>query len=272
MAPPKNETAVVLRGLPVTSIGDLQTIGQCIAQSGMFGVTTPSAGLVVAATCYQQGLSLLEFSRTYHVIQGRPSMRADAMLAEFRKRGGKYKIVENSVTRAAADFEFEGNKFQGVYTMDDARRSGDCFEKDGKAIKHNWAHRAENMLWARMISRTVRILCPEIVAGIYTPEEVQDFDSVKLVQPISTGEAQARAVAATSPVDADPPVTIEAVVESAPEPVSGEFDVCPIDHPDCKGQRWDSMPTEWLQMAMEMEDLAEGHKETIRKVLGGDGK
>ena len=123
-----------------------------------------------------------------------------------------------------------------------------------------------------MISRTVRILCPEIVAGIYTPEEVQDFDSVKLVQPISTGEAQARAVAATSPVDADPPVTIEAVVESAPEPVSGEFDVCPIDHPDCKGQRWDSMPTEWLQMAMEMEDLAEGHKETIRKVLGGDGK
>jgi hypothetical protein len=258
--------------MPVTSISDLQNIGTAIAKSGMFGVTTEAAGMIVAATCHQQGISLLEFARTYHIIKEKPSMRADAMLAEFRKRGGKYKIVENSVTRAVADFEFEGNKFQGVYTMDDAKRSGDCFEKDGKTLKHNWQHRAENMLWARMISRTVRILCPEIVAGIYTPEEVQDFDSVKVVQPISTGEAQARAIAATSaPVDAEPPMMLDVVVESA-EVVNGEFDVCPIDHPDCKGQRWDSMPSDWLKMALEMEDLAEGHKATIRKVLGGDGK
>jgi hypothetical protein len=32
------------------------------------------------------------------------------------------------------------------------------------------------MLWARVISDGVRTLAPEIVYGIYTPEETQDFE------------------------------------------------------------------------------------------------
>ncbi len=195
----KETASVVLRKntpMPIATIADMQAVGTAIAQSGMFGITNAGAGLVIAMTCHSQNISLLEFARTYHIINGRPSMRSDAMLAEFRKRGGKYVIAENSVTRAAADFEFEGQKFSGAYTMEDAERSGDCFDKDGKTLKHNWLHRAENMLWARMVSRTVRILCPEIVAGIYTPEEVEDFhgpDNARVVRPIPVAEATERA-------------------------------------------------------------------------------
>ena len=85
-------------------------------------------------------------------------MRADAMLAEFRNRGGKYKIVENSQTRAAAEVEFEGQKLPFEFTMEDAKRTGDCFKGDGKTLKLTWQKRPDDMLWARMVSRMVRRL------------------------------------------------------------------------------------------------------------------
>lgn len=140
--------------LPIAAVSDLQIVGNAIAQSGMFGSNNPGAGLVVAATCHSQGISLIEFIRTYHIVNGKPSMRADAMLAEFRKRGGKYAIIENSVNRAAAKFTFEGQEYNGEFSMEDAKRTGDCFDKG--QLKHNWQHRPEDMLWARMVSRAVR--------------------------------------------------------------------------------------------------------------------
>jgi hypothetical protein len=151
------ELATINRNaLPANSLADLATAGQLLAKSRMFGVDNDAAGFVVVATCYQQGISLMEFHRTYHIVEGRPSMRADAMLAEFRKRGGKYKIVENSQTRAAAEVEFEGQKLPFEFTMDDAKRTGDCFKSDGKTLKLTWQKRPEDMLWARLVSRMVR--------------------------------------------------------------------------------------------------------------------
>ncbi len=182
--------------LPANNLADLATAGQLLAQSGMFGVNNAAAGFVVAATCYQQGISLMEFHRTYHIVEGRPSMRADAMLAEFRKRGGKYKIVENSQTRAAAEVEFEGQKLPFEFTMEDAKRTGDCFKGDGKTLKLTWQKRPDDMLWARMVSRMVRRLCPEINAGLYSPEEVQEFDTPTpgaAPTPITEDEAARRA-------------------------------------------------------------------------------
>ena len=236
--------------MPLASVADMQAVGTAIAQSGMFGINNAGAGLVVALTCHSQGISLMEFARTYHVIDNKPSMRADAMLAEFRKRGGKYVIVENSVTRAAADFEFEGNKLSGAFTMDDAARTGDCFKADGKTLKHNWQHRAENMLWARMVSRTVRLLCPEIVAGLYTPEEVEDFrgpDNARAVTTISGAEASARASKIVDVLPAPPPQL--------------DFSVDPKT-----GIRFEDLNNEGLAEAWDDPMLLEGHREVLKRI------
>jgi hypothetical protein len=160
--------------LPVATMQDLLTLGEFISRSGMAGEVNPAAGVVIAATCHQQGISIIDFQRTYHIIKGKPSMRSDAMLAEFRKLGGKVKIIENSCTRAAAEFAFDGNKGVFEYTMQDAERTGDCL--NGGKIKDMWQKRPDDMLWARLVSRTVRKLAPEICSGLYTPEEVSDFD------------------------------------------------------------------------------------------------
>jgi hypothetical protein len=257
-----------LTPMPVANMGELIHVGQLLAQSGMFGITSAAAGFVVASTCHQQGISLLEFQRTYHIVEGRPSMRADAMLAEFRKRGGRYVMAENSAGRAAAKFEFEGNEYAFEFTIDDARRIGDAFKGDGKTLKHNWAKRPEDMLWARMVSRAVRRLCPEIVAGLYTPEEVQDFDDaaprggIPVVMPPEEAARRAKIVQAESA--AAETVTVDAV--DAPGTVLS-FYICPDGFGDFSGHSWDEMDDATLETAMVAEGLDDGHREAIREVL-----
>jgi hypothetical protein len=248
--------------LPVKDMGELATAGALLAESGMFGIPNAAAGFVVAATCHSQGISLMEFHRTYHIVEGKPSMRADAMLAEFRKRGGKHRIVENSVNRAAVDFEFEGQKMSFEYTMEDAKRTGDCYKGDGKTLKHTWLKRPEDMLWARLVSRSVRRLCPEINAGIYAPEEVSDMGGdepkiVKEVKPISIEQVSKR---------------VNAVVvkeEKKVEPVREvDYSVCPVMGELC-GVEWIDMDNETLNGALESDNeaLTPMHKQHIRKVM-----
>jgi hypothetical protein len=50
-----------------------------------------------------RGMPPLTLAEKYHLIQGKLSMRADAMLAEFNARGGKHKIKERSPERVAID-------------------------------------------------------------------------------------------------------------------------------------------------------------------------
>jgi len=257
--------------MPIASMTDLIRAGEAVAQSGMFGVTNAGAGMVVVATCQSQGISLMEFARTYHIIEGKPSMRADAMLAEFRKRGGRYSMIENSVSRAAAAFEFEGVKIEFAVTMEDARRTGDAFKSDGKTLKHNWAHRSDDMLWARMVSKAVRRLCPEIVYGLYSPEETGDF-------------SQDRGAPSREPVQ----ITVETAKARQQqvqpqeatiiEPVEVDYEVCPVKGSGHEGQRWADMTTECLKDFWDVDELTDHHRDAIasvvksRKVEGGQVK
>jgi hypothetical protein len=245
----------------MTSMGDLAQAGALLARSGMFGITNEAAGFVVAATCHQQGISLMEFHRTFHIVEGRPSMRADAMLAEFRKRGGEYEIIENSVNRAAARFAFEGNEREFEFTMDDARRTGDCFKADGKTLKHNWSKRADDMLWARMVSRAVRRLCPEINAGLYSPEEMQEGDGDAAARPpmrvLTPEEVQTRIASAKT-------VTATLAATSATLP---DCTRVPDGFGDVSGKPWAELDDDMLGIALECAELDAGYKAAIRLVL-----
>jgi hypothetical protein len=263
--PTDHQTALVRisgTAMPIASMADLARAGEAVSQSGMFGVANAGAGMVVVATCQSQGISLMEFARTYHIIEGKPSMRADAMLAEFRKRGGRYRMISNTIDKAAAAFEFEGNKIEFVVTIDDAKRTGDAFKSDGKTLKHNWAHRADDMLWARMVSKAVRRLCPEIVYGLYSPEETGDFQQERGApnrEPVQITVEMAKA----RQQQAQPQ---EATII---EPV--DYEVCPVRDSIYFGNHWTGISYEELGVFCSANwtdpDMTDGHREAIQRVV-----
>lgn len=72
----------------VMSWDEMEKIAQAAAASGMFGITKKEQALCLFAICRSEGLDPIAALKRYYVIQGKPSMRSDAMAAEFLGSGG----------------------------------------------------------------------------------------------------------------------------------------------------------------------------------------
>ena len=150
-----------------------EQLGQWICRSGMFGADRPEQGNLLALQCLVERKAPLEMAKHYHVIQGRLSLRADAMLALYRERGGKVIWKQFDANGAKAQWVYDGNDLELAYTAEDAKAAGFLPARGGSG----WAKFPAEMMRARLISKAVRMLAPEVCTGSYTPEEIADFDT-----------------------------------------------------------------------------------------------
>jgi len=174
-----------MTNLPINNADDALKIGEYIARSGIFGVNTNEGGAIIALMCFQEGITLLEFQRTYHILEGgKPAMKADAMVAKFIELGGSYEIIERSKTKAAAKLWTEGKEPREFkLTIDEVKEAGYCFKGKSTELNRNWKQHPKNMLWARMMSDAIRALDPRVNAGTYTPEEEMDHHEDEATEP-----------------------------------------------------------------------------------------
>jgi hypothetical protein len=108
--------------------------------------------------------------RDFHVIQGRPALKADAMLARFQQAGGSVQWKEYTDEKVTGLFTHpQGGSLELSWTLRQAKEIG-------IANKDNWKNYPRAMLRARVISEGIRSVFPGCVVGVYTPEEVQDFN------------------------------------------------------------------------------------------------
>jgi len=63
------------------SLDDLWAVSEAASKSRLFGITAPEQAYTLMLLCESEGLNPIEALRRYHIIQGRPAMRADTMLA-----------------------------------------------------------------------------------------------------------------------------------------------------------------------------------------------
>ena len=159
----------------IKTVDDILRLGTAFERSGMFGCKEQGQGAVLVMTCLSENISPLRFTQTYHIIHNNVSMRADAMLARFVERGGKYKIIERSNTKAAAKFEKDGNVLDTEFGIEEARERHLTTSKNDGTEKDSWKYNPKQMLWARLVSDSVRALDPGVNCGTYTPEEISDF-------------------------------------------------------------------------------------------------
>lgn len=198
----------------------IPAVGQAIAQSGIFGPTSPATGIVIALECAAQRCSPFDLARRYHVIESKLSMRADAMLAKFRQRGGRHRIIRRDSECAAVELSLDGETVVFALTFEEAKDEPFVWSKV-KELKKNYATPLSRMqmLWARVVSDGVRTMAPEVVAGSYTPEEVVDFTDSNVKLPADT------------PVDAEftKQQIIEAAVQQLPPEVQQTVDRQALD-------------------------------------------
>ena len=170
----------------------VKQMGLAILHSEMFGCTNASQGAVLALECMTRRVPPMTLAERYHIIHGRLSMRADAMLADFRaKCGGSHRIIERTADAAEIELTAGGESHRFRLTWEDAK--GEPFVYVGKEsivlekiqqgrwkdlmVKAKYAtpRVRSQMMWARVVSDGVRAMAPEVVAGFYTPEEMDDL-------------------------------------------------------------------------------------------------
>ncbi|MGH8258688.1 MAG: hypothetical protein ACREUG_03250, partial [Steroidobacteraceae bacterium] len=145
---------------------------------------------------HAEGLHPAIAARDYHIIQGRPALKADAMLARFHVQGGRVEWLEYTDKRVAATFSHpQGGTVEVDWTMDRARQAG-------LAGKDTWKAYPRQMLRARVVSEGIRTVFPGVVVGVYTPDEVQDFEPAE-VKDVTPRRASASASTDAAVVDAE---------------------------------------------------------------------
>lgn len=154
-----------------------QILAASIAKSGLFGIKTPDQALALMALCEAENLHPATAMRDYHIVQGRPALKADAMLARFQAAGGTIKWAAMTEQRVSATFSHpQGGSVEIEWTIDMAKRAG-------LTKNPTWTQYPRAMLRARCISEGIRTVFPGVVVGTYTPEEAEDEPARYAPQP-----------------------------------------------------------------------------------------
>ena len=196
--------------LPVAfAFDDMDRMAAAIAKSALFGIQTHEQALALMIVAQAENRHPGSVAAEYHIIQGRPALKADAMLARFQQAGGVVEWVDYTDSKVSAKFSHSVNSPTPVlieWTLDQATKAG-------LAGKDNWKKYPRQMLRARVVSEGVRTVYPAVCVGVYTPEEVQDFEPAgapRKRKEKDMGEAQIvppeeKATAAPLPEGAAPP-------------------------------------------------------------------
>jgi len=159
----------------------IERLGTFIAKSGLVPCEKTETGIAIAFILFTEKITLLQFNRTYDIVDGHIRKKAMASLAEFRKLGGKHKWVKTGDDGKEAEIEltFEGQTVPSKFTIEEAKLQGLLRPNS------NWVKTPGNMLRARATSNGVAMLCPEIFAGEDgdMPEPAKAENPLSKIQP-----------------------------------------------------------------------------------------
>ena len=179
----------------IVSFTEMDQMAGAIAASGLFGMKDKNSVLALMAVAQAEGLHPATAARDFHIIQGRPALKADAMLARFQNAGGKVDWKDYTDEKVTGVFTHpNGGSLAVTWTIEQATKIG--LVKPGSG----WQKFPRAMLRSRCISEGIRSVFPGSVTGFYSPEEVENFEPAKemgkiqVVSPVVTVNAGTEAI------------------------------------------------------------------------------
>lgn len=150
----------------IIPFNEIQSMANVVAKAGCFGFKSPEQAAALMLVAQADGLHPAKAATHYHIIQGKPSLTADAMLARFQQAGGKVSWEAYGDDLVCGTFTHPaGGTVSITWNIARAKKAG-----VGNLEKFPAA-----MLRARCISEGVRTVYPGVIVGLYTPEEVSTF-------------------------------------------------------------------------------------------------
>lgn len=215
----------------LTLFSGTQSIEQTLLAANLFiksglapkGLKTPEAVVVAVAYGAELGLSPMQSLNTIHIIDSKPVVSANALQALALSKGGRIVTIEHNELTCTLDISRPDHPtHRETFTKIDANQQN-LLGKDP------WIKMPKQMLYARCVSNGVRKVFADVLAGLYSIEEMQDANSslpapsapitVEKV-PAKPRATKALAEDTTIVVQTQPAVTMSAVLDIEPlEPI-----------------------------------------------------
>ena len=152
-----------------------------LCKSGLIpnGLNSPEKVFVALQWGHELGLSPMVAVNNVAVINGKPTLSADIMSAVVKRSPeyGGIKWIEMSDTKAECEItrilpNGEKEVQRSCFTMDDA-------VKAGLASRDVWKKYPRRMLKHRCLSYGLKDVFPDLLAGLYDPEEIESVQGDK---------------------------------------------------------------------------------------------
>lgn len=156
----------------LANVNEWQTLthmAKTFIDSGLLpqSIKKPEAALLIMWQGRELGIDPLQALNTINVIQGKPTVSPQLMLALIRRSGqlvnAEFKVDDK---QAVVTLQRKGETpHTETFSMDDAK-------KLGLATKDNWQKQPKTMLKWRAVAAAARVVFPDVILGLYTPEEM----------------------------------------------------------------------------------------------------
>jgi hypothetical protein len=157
--------------LEPVSLDEASALAKAAVASKLYAITSAEAGLMILLTGRDLGLSASQALRGIYVVNNKPVISADAMVAAVRRSGlaKSWRVVESTIERCTIETTREGEEHpeRETFTLEDAKRAG----LDRKDV---WRAYPRDMLRHRCAAALVRRVYPDVVLGCYVPGEIDD--------------------------------------------------------------------------------------------------
>lgn len=220
----KAPVAIGQRGIQITDMDGLWRFALAVSKSGLApkGITTPEAIFVALEMGLEVGLPPMAALQNLAIINGRPSIFGDAMLAVCRgtgemksfeewyedagKRLPRNPVAFTDTTTAVCRLKRDGYEpAETGFSVQDAK-TAKLWGKEGP-----WSQYPARMLRFRARSFALRDTFGDALKGLRSAEEVSD-DPVEIAKVIPTGFVPK--------AEKSTPKTKPAIIEAASEPVT----------------------------------------------------
>jgi hypothetical protein len=144
-------------------------------------IKTPEQAVAIILQGREIGIPTMAALQTINVIKGKPTVSPQLMLALIyrSKQVETLAIEEETETRCVVLMKRKGQPaHRESFTIEDARKITTSEYENGQkksvplADKYNWRSMPKTMLKWRAIAACSRVVFPDVVLGLYTPEEM----------------------------------------------------------------------------------------------------
>lgn len=148
-------------------------------------IKTPQQAIAIIMAGYELGIQPWQALTTINVIQGKPSISPQLMLALIQRSGQVEDIaIDGDENMCTVSMKRKGQSVHTeTFTMEDAVRMQ-------LAGKDNWKKQPGTMLKWRAVAACARVVFPDAILGLYTPEEmgadvrVEGDEQIVIVAPV----------------------------------------------------------------------------------------